>query len=300
MYGGKETLYDILDLRRNAKDEEILRAYQRVKAERAQGSSTADPRRVALAHEAYEVLSDPQRRADYDASLRDMKFFGVAKGAAPGVKWAAIAAFAVIAAVGLYFLMRTVSGPPRTKAQEILDAASFSVGRLQSIDLSGRATTVGLASAIAEGMMVTTCQPIPRGSQLVVRLEERTAGARVSLADAELDICKLQADGVGSTPLKVSDIAAKVGDKVYAPKIDAAGKVTLAEGSVKQLVATPRGSVIEVTIPIASDASGGALLDAEGRLIGITSTPHAYGAGRHIALPAAWIEAARTRAAPRR
>jgi S1-C subfamily serine protease len=69
---------------------------------------------------------------------------------------------------------------------------------------------------------------------------------------------------------------------------------------VKELVATPRGNVIEITIPVAPDASGGALLDADGRLIGINITPHAYGAGRHIALPAAWIEAARARAAPRR
>jgi S1-C subfamily serine protease len=300
MYGGKQTLYDVLELRRSAKDDEILRAYQRLKAEMAKGISTPDPQRVALLHEAYEVLSDAQQRAEYDRSLRDLSFFGIARDARPSHKWAVLAAAVVLGAAGLYFVLER-SGPKQTKAQEILAAASFSVGRLQALDVSGRATTVGLAGATSEGVMVTTCHGIPRGAQLVVRLEERTAGARVSLADAELDMCKLAGDGVGSQPLRVSDVMPKAGDKVYAPKVDASGKLSLEEGTVKQLLASPRGSVIEITIPIAPEASGGPLLDADGRMVGITTAPHNYGEGKNVAVPTAWINAARARAiAPRR
>ncbi len=300
MYGGKQTLYDVLELRRSAKEDEILSAYQRLKAEMAKGISTPDPQHVALLHEAYEVLSDAQRRADYDRSLRDQRFFGIVRDAGPSHKWAVIAAALVLAVAGLYFLLGR-SGPKQTKAQEILSAASFSVGQLQALDVSGRATTLSLAGATSEGVMVTTCHGIPRGAQLVVRLEERTAGARVSLADAELDVCKLAGDGVGSHPLRVSEVAPKAGDKVYAMKADASGKLTLEEGAVKQLVASPKGNVIEITIPIAPEASGGPLLDADGRMVGITTAPHEYGAGKNVALPAAWINAARSRAAaPRR
>ncbi len=113
-------------------------------------------------------------------------------------------------------------------------------------------------------------------------------------------MCKLAGDGVGSHPLRVSDVMPKAGDKVYALKADAAGKLSLEEGAVKQLLATPRGSVIEITIPIAPEASGGPLLDADGRVVGITTAPHAYGDGKNVALPTAWINAARARAiAPR-
>ncbi len=105
MYGGKQTLYDVLELRRSAKDEEILRAYQRLKAEMAKGISTPDPQRVALLHEAYEVLSDPERRAEYDRSLRDLRFFGIARDARPSHKSAVIAAALVLALAGLYFVL---------------------------------------------------------------------------------------------------------------------------------------------------------------------------------------------------
>lgn len=300
MYGGKATLYDVLELRRGATEDEILRAYQRLQAEMKKGISTPDPQRVALVHEAYEVLSDTQRRAEYDRSLKQLKFFGVTSEAGPSRKWAIVAAVAVFAGVGIYFLMAP-SGPKRTKAEEILAAASFSVGQLQALDVSGRARTLGMAAATGEGIMVTTCHGIPRGAQLVVRFEERTAGASVSLGDAELDVCKLGADGVGSQPLRVSDVPPKAGDKVYALKADASGKLSLAEGSVKQLIASPKGSVIEITIPIGTEASGGPLLDADGRMVGITTAPHGYGEGKSVALPTAWINAARARAvAPRR
>lgn len=300
MYGGKQTLYDVLELRRGATDAEILRAYQLLQVEMKKGISTPDPQRVALVHEAYEVLSDAQRRAEYDRSLKNLKFFGVTPDAGPSRKGLIFAAVAILAAAGLYFVMAP-SGPKRTKADEILAAASFSVGQLQALDVSGRARTLGLAAATGEGTMVTTCHGIPRGAQLVVRFEERTAGARVTLGDAELDICKLQGDGVGSQPLRVSDVSPKAGDKVYALKVDASAKLTLVDGSVKQLVASSKGSVIEITIPIAPEASGGPLLDADGRMVGITTAPHDYGEGKNVALPAAWINAARARAvAPRR
>src|SRR5260221_2860509 len=105
MYGGKQTLYDVLELRRSAKEDEILSAYQRLKAEMAKGISTPDPQHVALLHEAYEVLSDAQRRADYDRSLRDQRFFGIVRDAGPSHKWAVIAAALVLAVAGPYFFL---------------------------------------------------------------------------------------------------------------------------------------------------------------------------------------------------
>ena len=112
MYGQKETLYDVLGLLRNATPDAVERAYQRQKAEMQKDAAPADPRHVALLHEAYEVLSDPQRRAAYDASLRTRKFLGIHAEVPPRTKWAAIAAGLAAAAIALYFVLRPPSGPP--------------------------------------------------------------------------------------------------------------------------------------------------------------------------------------------
>jgi S1-C subfamily serine protease len=294
MYGQKETLYNVLDLPRNAKAGDIDRAYRRVRVEMDKPSSPADPRRMALVHEAHEVLSDPERRAAYDASLKAPKFLGLDKRAAPRTTWVAIGAGLVVLAAALYFVLRPPSKPPAKDPRDILIAASATVGRLQSLDLSGQASTVGHVFAIREGTLVTTCHGLRAGAQLVAKIEPRSIGARVSMADEVLDLCKLSAEDVGSQPLRIGDDPKK-GDKVYAVRADAQGKLQLVDGTVKEFVATPEGKIIEVTMPISPEMSGGPLLDTYGTIVGIATAPHPYGEGRNIALPVAWINAARSR-----
>ena len=297
MYGRKDSLYDILEVPRDAKVTDIVRAYRKLRSQMMEETAPPDPRRSALLHEAYEVLSDPDRRAAYDRSLASPGLAAPAGGTSAKPKWVGVFAGVVILTAALYFtLNRPGTSPPAARApQEIIDAASFAVGRVQSIDLSGRAAQVGLAVAIDEGVMVTTCHGLAPGAQLVVALEARTPAARVSMADEELDLCKLAVDGAGSRPLPIGTEPPRAGDKVYAVRADGAAKFALLAGTVKQLRNSPKGRVIEVTIPIAPTASGGPLLDANGRLVGITTAPHAFGDASHIALPAAWIKEARSR-----
>src|SRR6202165_6153039 len=115
MYGQKETLYNVLDLPRNAKAGDIDRAYRRLRGEMDKAAAPADPRRMALVHEAREVLSDPQRRAAYDASLRAPKFLGLKTGGAPPTKWAAILAGLIVLAGGR--LLSRFSSPPGSTSQ---------------------------------------------------------------------------------------------------------------------------------------------------------------------------------------
>lgn len=296
MYGGKVTLYDVLGLSRDATREEIVRTYRRLAHDLQQESTMPDPKREALLHEAYEVLSDPHRRAFYDASLRKPQFFGTVAGKAKNPRWiGGIGAGLVALVAALYFSLRGPSGPAPLAPQEIAAAISRSVGQVQVIEMSGRTAPVGVAFAVEAGIMVTTCPVIPPGAQLVVRLGTRAAPAQIALADGELGICKLSVHAAGSWPLVIHGVEPRPGEKVYAANVNAAGDVVLVEGTVKGTVTGSKGNVLEISMPVTPASSGAPVLDAQGRVVGVASSTDAYGAGKRIALPAKWIGDARAR-----
>lgn len=62
-------------------------------------------------------------------------------------------------------------------------------------------------------------------------------------------------------------------------------ELSLSDGLISQL----RGEIIQTTAPISPVSSGGGLLDAQGRLIGITTFGHKSGQNLNFAIPAEWI-----------
>jgi hypothetical protein len=59
---------------------------------------------------------------------------------------------------------------------------------------------------------------------------------------------------------------------VYSARVDAKGGVGLVEGKVKRIVETPRGRVLETTLPASKDAAVGApIFDAQARVLAVTS-----------------------------
>jgi len=282
-------------------------------------------------HQAHEILSNRERRAAYDASLvtaaekaaaaeqqePDLVLEGGEEEAKPRPKYLvpAIAAAGVLLVV-IFFAMRShapeapkpvepvaaapkpAPPPPPPKPlgpEQILPAALLSVGRVMSYEMSGRAVPLGMALATEPGTMITTCHGIPGGSQLVVRVGPDSNSANLTVTDEILDLCKLAVAGLNARALAIAPDEPRPGDKLYALGVNAKGDFALTEGTVKVLRPSPQGKVIEISVPIASGGSGGAVFDAYGRVVGIATTPHAYGANLNIAIPASWIEAMRTR-----
>lgn len=326
----KRTLYDILGVAPDASAIDIWNAYEERKAQ-LQDAVPQDPGAMALAHQAHEVLTNPKRRAAYDASLAPPVEPPPAPEPSqpapaiesdedePGHKppWAAIAVATGVVIAGLVFGLRnrkpappppepavaeveapkpaaTAPPAPITSAQ-ILAAALPSVARLQSFEMSGRAVPVGLALSVEPGVMITTCHGIPAGVQLVASVGAQTHSAALALTDEVLDLCKLNVPGFDAKPLAIAAEEPKVADKIYALGANAAGEFALTEGIVKHIAKTPAGNVIEISVPIAPTASGGAVFDTYGRLIGLATTPNAYGPGFNAVLPATWFTRMRTR-----
>jgi len=332
MAAPKKNLYEILGVARDANALDIGLAYKQRTAE-LQRAVPPDPNAESFLRQAHEILADPRRRAAYDATLvtatekaeaarQEAPDLVVESGAdedkpKPRYLLPAIAVAAIIL-IALFFAMRPGHAPETAKPvepvvvapkpapppppkplgpEQILPAALLSVGRVMSYEMSGRAVPLGIALATEPGTMITTCHGIPGGSQLVVRTGAESNSANLTVTDETLDLCKLAVSGSNARELALGPDEPKAGDRIFALGANAKGEFALTEGTVKGLRPTPQGKVIELSVPIAPGASGGAVFDTFGRLVGIATTPHPYGAGLQIALPAAWIAEMRTRTA---
>ncbi len=328
MAGQKKNLYEILGVPRDVNSLDIGLAYQRRTAE-LQRAVPPDPGAQSFVHQAHEILSNRERRAAYDASLvtaaekaaaaeqqePDLVLEGGEEEVRPRPKYLVPAiAVAGVLLVAIFFALRPhpeapkpaepvavapqPAPPPPPKPlgpEQILPAALLSVGRVMSYEMSGRAVPLGMALATEPGTMITTCHGIPGGSQLVVRVGPDSNSANLTVTDEMLDLCKLAITGLNARPLAIAPGEPRPGDKIFALGVNAKGDFALTEGTVKVLRPSPQGKVIEISVPIASGGSGGAVFDTYGRIVGIATTPHAFGANFNIAIPSSWIETMRTR-----
>lgn len=289
------THYDVLGIAPGARAGEIVRAHDRLVAEFKLDTTPPDPRREALVHEAFAVLSDPDARAGYDRSL--------ATGPAPAGRrpvLAAGAAVAIAVGAGLYFLL--APAPPAVPAgrpvAEIAAEASRSVGRVRAFDMAGRVVATGVAFTVAAGEMATACEGLAPGTQLVVTIGTREVPARVSRVDEALGLCRLAVDGGGSWPLPTGGPAPRAGDKVYAAEVSAGGEVRLAEGSVRRVAGEGARRLVEATVPAGEGIGGRPLLDATGRVVAAATAVQPLGDVRHVAIPPGWADEPAPAAAP--
>lgn len=335
MAPGKQTLYEILDVPREANEIDVGLAYER-RRRALENAAPPDPSALALLHEAYEVLGDARRRQAYDESLvgEAEKAAARAQAHAPDLvlepeedqyerrqRWLmpAIAGAAVLMLLAFVFLRTTdrASAPattavtkapatqPATKAPaappvmsppEILAEAMTGGGRLFSHEMSGRSAPVGVALGIERGGMVTTCHGLPAGAKLVVRIGEASHPAELSVTDEALNLCKLSVSGFITRPLAVAAEEPRAGERIWAVGVNSAGEFAATEGTIKAVHGVRDGRVLELSMPVAPGASGHGVFDVHGRLVAIAST-RSEGITGPAAIPATAIGQMRSRSA---
>lgn len=185
----------------------------------------------------------------------------------------------------------TVLDELRDAAQRVADAVAPAVVRV------GR----GAGVVIAPGRVLTNAHnvhaPAHRGrghgdgtAEVPVRLADGTrTSATVAGVDVDGDLAVLTLDTGDVTPPEVGDAAPALGTVVFAATSTRAG-VRVTTGTVSavgQAFRGPRGRLltdaVEHTAPMARGSSGSPLLDAEGRVVAIST--HRRGDGFYLALP---------------
>ncbi len=291
------TLYEVLGVSRNAKVTDIGRAYQRIKVEMQRESSVPDPHLAAMAKVAYETLSDPDRREEYDKTL----VFGMRaprKGNAGLVAMVLVAVVAAAAGSYYYFFGRPEARPTERPAEialtprQIVEAMAPYLGRVQGALISGEVRELGTAVAVGENEMVTTCRGIAAGVQLAVKVGDSTTRAELARANEDLDICMLAVKGAAAGIKMRSGVPAPA-EQLQAIVLAATGPAQARQVSAVRTIENPKGSAIELKAAAPLE-NGTPVFDSQARLVGIVTTPHEFGDGLVVALGAARIGQART------
>jgi serine protease Do len=179
----------------------------------------------------------------------------------------------------------------------VLDEISDSVKGIAT-DLDGSIVGVGHRWAsgsgivTAEGQVVTNAHNV-RGEDVAVGFTDgRTASGTVTGIDPDVDLAVLAVDTGSAKALEFADPSSlSIGSPVFAAANPGGQGLRVTFGlvsGVQRSFRGPRGRTIrgavEHTAPLLPGSSGGALLDASGRVLGINT--NRLGEGFYLAIPA--------------
>jgi S1-C subfamily serine protease len=176
-------------------------------------------------------------------------------------------------------LLQELSDTARTAAERVAPS-TVTIGR------SGR----GSGFVVASGRVLTNAHNLRDRTTQVTFGDGRVAQGSVVAADVGADLAVLEVDTTGAPPVTWAEGVPALGDVVFALTRSGAGErltVGFVSG-VRRAFRGPRGRRIEGglehTAPMARGASGGPLVDGEGRVVGINT--HRLGEGFYLAQPA--------------
>jgi hypothetical protein len=262
-----QSLYQVLDVPRDATTVEIERAYRRIKGRLQQETTPPDQRLRVMIEHAHDVLTDPARRDAYDrewhspaAQMRRARRSPVAIGAI-------VAAVACVSAAAWMALREEAPAEQTRPRKEVQSSVSMAVGRVSRIDMNGQDAPLGIAFAIAEGTLVTSCEGLSPKAQAVVHFGKRAAPVNVGASDEATGLCTLTGSNVGSWPLGVSSAAPVQGTSAYAIAMARDNEPKLVDSRIRKS-APGAVRVVEAEPAPPTDALGAPLLDRNGRVLG--------------------------------
>lgn len=168
------------------------------------------------------------------------------------------------------------------RVSERAGAAVVSIGR------NGR----GAGVVIADGRVLTNAHNLRDTTTTVTFADGRAVQGTVAGADLDGDLAVLEVDTTGATPVDWSDESPPAaGTPVFGLATPAGRGLRATFGTVSGVGVTfrgPRGrrvtGAFEHTAPLGRGSSGGPVVDAEGRLLGINTSR--VGDGFYLAVPA--------------
>jgi serine protease Do len=151
------------------------------------------------------------------------------------------------------------------------------------------------------GLVVTNAHCVPRGAPLRIDSGGRTHSADVIAYSRDHDLALLHAPAVSGPPLELRDVhSLRPGELVFAHGHPLGMSHSLTMGAIHGVATHPRTGeprFVVADVRLAPGNSGGALVDANGRLVGVNSM---VVGGLGVAIPAVGAQGFVMRAMSRR
>ncbi len=193
---------------------------------------------------------------------------------------------------GLIFTLILAVAPFAAQAltpSQVFDKVKDTVVVIKSLNAKGEPLGQGSGVMLPTGKVATNCHVVKDGARFQAGRDNSFVPATLFAADADKDICLLQADKLTGTPAQLGKAGTlKVGEAVYAVGAPQGLELSLSNGLVSQL----RGGtppLIQTTAAISQGSSGGGLFDSEARLVGFTTYYYKDGQSLNFAMPVEWL-----------
>jgi serine protease Do len=170
-----------------------------------------------------------------------------------------------------------------------LKGLSVSLVKIEAIDAAGH-RWLGTGVGVTPEQVVTSCHVIRPAQSIQVQYRGLRRLVTAQLSDTEHDLCILMVPGLAaqSVRLGMSD-ALSIGEPVWAIGFEGGMALRARAGFVRALHAYDGARVVESTTPFTSGASGGALFDVQGRLVGILTYRLRGDRRSYFSVPVEWF-----------
>lgn len=174
---------------------------------------------------------------------------------------------------------------------EVYAQVQRSVVVLEEQDNTGSPSQVLTAIAVASDRAVTICDALNGSHPLRITANKKSVTAVILAQDTQRHLCLLSAPGAELSAIAgiAANSAFQSGARVFAISNALGLGVGISEGVISGIRSQLGTDYIQFSAPVSPGSDGGALVDMEGRLLGIISYRHRDGQNVNFAVPAKWL-----------
>ena len=186
------------------------------------------------------------------------------------------------------------AAPESLSPRDVALRSFASVVLVTTFDAKGRRLALGSGFVARQGVVVTNYHVLSGATSGTVRLIGDTQAAKVEgvLAfDVDVDLALVAVPALIAAPLTVAGAdGAVIGDRIFVVgnPLDLEG--TFSEGIVSGKRTLNDVRLLQITAPISSGSSGGPVLDAQARVVGVASSSLKNGQNLNFAISGDYVE----------